>query len=522
MPTFGPRWCGRTVGLMLLGFAAIPTSLHSQSNQPPLVWPVHLDPSSLGSPELTGFGVAWLSLDHALGSLRQVQDPSRRHRMQLAMAGRQQRQHGFGYGRFSYARELEREVRWSAVADPHDPMPYLWADSSGGDWIRDEVRVGFAEGHATSRGWALGWGANARYVQGARRNDPRPLVRLRDLDATVGLRGKPHATPMGMMFTLGAVREENEIGYFAGDDPFVYRLRGPSTFDRTQLVRAERARTSWRLQGRAFVQRPVHDRWVELGMGGEIRRDTILQGVARPEGGGSLRHGALSGWVSLLAEGQESPAALSLSGAAATSNGTDPVFRAVNLTQTDWTVRLDRGGAGIFSPNAPQARPLDRSGFSLQPLHPADRPGEPHWGLQIEGQSVEDVAAGHKIHWLRGAGAVGTSRAFDTEWPVLPTRVSAAVGASVLLDAGWEVARPTLMTDRIARPDYDLARANLGYAHLEAVFTPGKRRSAEGRAPAVTLSWVGMRSWGTLADDPTPQATGRGRQRVSILLSLHP
>jgi hypothetical protein len=522
MPTFGPRWCGRTVGLMLLGFAAIPTSLHAQSNQPPLVWPVHLDPSSLGSPELTGFGVAWLSLDHALGSLRQVQDPSRRHRMQLAMAGRQQRQHGFGYGRFSYARELEREVRWSAVADPHDPMPYLWADSSGGDWIRDEVRVGFAEGHATSRGWALGWGANARYVQGARRNDPRPLVRLRDLDATVGLRGKPHATPMGMMFTLGAVREENEIGYFAGDDPFVYRLRAhPPLTERNWSGPKGRAQVGDSKAGPSCSDPFTIDGsslgWVERY--GGTRSCKVWRA---PEGGGSLRHGALSGWVSLLAEGQESPAALSLSGAAATSNGTDPVFRAVNLTQTDWTVRLDRGGAGIFSPNAPQARPLDRSGFSLQPLHPADRPGEPHWGLQIEGQSVEDVAAGHKIHWLRGAGAVGTSRAFDTEWPVLPTRVSAAVGASVLLDAGWEVARPTLMTDRIARPDYDLARANLGYAHLEAVFTPGKRRSAEGRAPAVTLSWVGMRSWGTLADDPTPQATGRGRQRVSILLSLHP
>jgi len=490
------------------------SKLEGQSSSTTSVWPLKPDPALLARDRLPDFSIAWLGVDLLDGSFRRTQDPRDRKRVQLAMAGQQRRSDGGMYGRFSYAREFANDVRWSAVADPHDQNPYIWADSTGGDWIRDEVRVGVSQGFSRWRSLHLGWGVDGRYLQGARRNDPRPLVRLRDLQAVASGRWAHASTPMGARLEIQSVREENEIGYFAGDDPFVFRLRGASTFDRTQLVRAERSLTRSRLSGDAFLHRSIAGQWIEFGLGGEIRTDTIIQGVARPEGGGSLRRVGSRAWLTFLQEDDDGAAQLSLKGAFFRSTGNDPVFRSVNLIRNDWEIEIGQGDA--------MAQDLER--LMAIPTHRVSSGASPNglqWALQLRGISKEDIAAGHRTHWMNGSGTLGASHALASSSLLPATWVAIAVGARLPIQSGWEVDRPTAVTERIARPDFELDRAKAVSLNIEAVFGPGLNEQSSGRSPTVVVRWHTLETWGAGARDLHHSGRVR-RQWISMVVSLKP
>ncbi len=401
------------------------------------------------------------TLHHEAGDLRRVRDPRSSQALALAMGGSRVAGEGAGgsdsagrpwvsMGSFRYTRSARRAVRWAAVADPYGGTPFVWSDSTGGDWSRDDVVLGGRVGtrHST---FSAGVGLDATYAQGARRNDPRPLFRLRDLRLTPGLAwtsGGPdrvgEAWTLGVHLEAGSVREEGEIGYFAGDDPFVHRFRGHGTFDRTQLVRAVRTREG-RTLGLGLQGVRVREE-MDLVLAATLRlhADSIRQGIARPEDGGHLR--ALEGTLRGVLEGDVRT--LGWAAGIRRGEGTDPVFRQVNVLDTDARLQLrftsarPRSTEGHARGTARRHR-LEAEVFHL---HREDLAAETRWTVQ-----GFEVSGGWEVLQVPSR----TER-------LIPRGIGVEVGASLPLSSTWRSDRPTAVTPLVVRPEYLLARLPRG------------------------------------------------------------
>lgn len=359
-------------------------------------------------------------------------------------------------GAFRYGRRADRDVAWSAVSDPYAGSPYLWADSAGGDWRRDDVAVRAAVG-SPRRGRVVGGVALEYEVgEGARQNDPAPLFRRRDITLTPGL-----AFRIAPGHTLGATvmarwaREEQEIGFGSADDPFVYHLRGLGTFDRTQLLSASRASVGRRLGAGAQYQGVVAG-W-RTGAAVEFRAgaDSVRDGVAAPAFGG--RFDLREGEARLSA--RRSRTQVELGGGWSDGRGTDPVFLAVNTTDRAW--RVD-AGVRAWGGGSPEAAPSWLSfAAKADRLERRDVVALTSWEVVA---FHADAAAGARWRRPRAGTLLGELRA----------------GASRPLRSTYASGSTSPLVPALVRPDYDyhaapLVRGGLSLAAERSVGGAGTR-----------------------------------------------
>lgn len=225
-------------------------------------------------------------------------------------------------------------MRWGSVSDPYAGSPYVWADSIGGDWRRDHVSTSAT---LASPDWGgVRSGLTLRYTvgQGSRDNDPRPLYRLRRLGVTPGFTVAVGAIRIGATATLALEREEGEIGAYSQTDPFVFRLRGITTFDRTGLRTADRTRTGGTV-GAGVQVGGREGRWT-LAIDHGVDRDSTFDGVGTPSDAGRFRRTWSQGTARARFGGVEA----AVQGRSSRGRGTDPIFRAVNVVQQDDSVGL--------------------------------------------------------------------------------------------------------------------------------------------------------------------------------------
>lgn len=231
-------------------------------------------------------------------------------------------------------RQREDEVTWRNQSQASIPVLYVWADSVGGTFRGDQVALRAAVATPTWTGLSLGVPVALDIGQAARRNDPRPLSRRRAMEVAPAVRLRVGAHQWGLRAHAGATREDLEIGGgLSPEVPVVFRLRGIATFDRTQLISADRT-----LLGRHYG---VHGGWAHhagrtdavISGGVRVAQDSARDGIATPVPAGSTRRvrwEAQAAWRQRTVRGGVEFRA---EGAQEEARGTDAVFRAVNAVR---------------------------------------------------------------------------------------------------------------------------------------------------------------------------------------------
>ncbi|MFN3596436.1 MAG: DUF6850 family outer membrane beta-barrel protein [Rubricoccaceae bacterium] len=427
-----------------------------------------------------------LRADARAGALRRVQAPARTGGGRVETEG----QRAFGgevvaRGVFAFGRRAEAGRRWGNTANPTGRSPYVWADSAGGDWLRDGLAAEVAVA-LPSPGAGIRPGLRADYAaeQGARRDDPRPLFRRRALMLAPGLaRRLGGGLSAGLVAEAAFEREENEVGFFAGDDPLVFRLRGLGTFDQTALVRAQRATVGRTLGATAQLAGEAgRTRWA-VAAGGAAHAAETRDGVATPAFGGSVRGRAAHARAALRQAGARGGAEAALDVRADRLRGTDPVFRAVNTVDERAHAEVALAHwRGAASPAGARAALGLKVG--AERLVRRDVATQTRW-------AVTALAARADARSLLPGG-------FDTSGRLI---------ARAPLAAAYAADRPTTLTPVLVRPDFDLHAA----PSLDAELGLGAVRTLRsGRAVRVALRG------GTAAGWPA----GRFATRPFLLLSL--
>jgi hypothetical protein len=339
-------------------------------------------------------------------------------------------------GLVRYARRHDRDVRWNNSSDAYLGTPYVWADSIGGDWLRDLVSLGATIATPSWRRMSAGVRLEYGVGQGARRNGPRPLFRRRVLDLVPGVRWQ--LTPrqqIGLHGRVGWESEESEIGGAGSpDDPVIFRLRGLGTFDRTQLISAERALLGRRHEGTVSHAWRSTQWATSASATARLVRDSVRDGIGRPTPGGSSRRLRGDGQFAVRRVVPRGGAQLDARVTRESARGSDPSFGAVNVIDqaTSMAVRWQRW-RGAAPDDATRWWQVHAGASTLSRR---DVVAETAW-------RVAAPEAGAAV--LSRLGGGGTLRGW---------LVGASMGRRFVTDTNWRADRPTRLTPVLVRPDF--------------------------------------------------------------------
>lgn len=255
-------------------------------------WTIDGNPAGIPFSGLESRGRVGVSSNYTSGDFARVQTPDQQFNNSFEAEGDYQFEDWHATGGVSLGLDQQRGVEWSQINQPHAGMPYMWADTSGGDWYGEYIAV---NGAIASPEWAdrITVGAEVSYEvkQSARRNDPRPLFRDAQMKVNPGVMIRMNSQwYLGMNAFYKRNIEENEVGYHAGRDPFIYVLRGYGTFSRTQIVRGERERTADFLGSSVQNQFEAFEGSILSSVSYTRREHDIRVGVSTPDFGGGYTH----------------------------------------------------------------------------------------------------------------------------------------------------------------------------------------------------------------------------------------
>jgi hypothetical protein len=368
------------------------------------------------------------------GDFRRPQHPARSRLARLDTEGVARLGSWIAAGRFRYARVADDGVHWTNAADPYGATPYVWADSIGGDWRRDDAGLGLA---LASPAWRshIRAGMSVEYDigLGARRNEPRPLYRSRAITLAPALAwhvGASHR--IGLTARFGWRREDDEVGGQYGNVsasngyPVVFHLRGLGTFDRTQLIEAARTTTGYATDAGAHYAGDL-GAW-RMAVAGDVghSRDGVRDGVAVPVFGGRSDATAYTTRFGARRPGARRSIDFRLEAGFERSRGTDPTFRAVNVVDENSHASL---AASAWRGADRLETPLVAGGeLSLVRLARRDVVTETRWSA-----TLPELAAG--VEGRRAVGGFRVITAMRVRYVAATERQYEALRASVLTDA---------------------------------------------------------------------------------------
>ena len=275
------------------------------------------------------------------GALRRPQDAATDQDVMLVADGAQSVGRWRLWGQATFGRQREDDVQWRNQSAPSLRSAYVWADSVGGTFRSDRLGLAAALVSPSWRGITVALPVDYGLGQGARREGPRPLYRRRVAELSPSLRWQSGAHQLGAGAIVGWHREDLEIGGGTTTEvPVVFRLRGIATFDRTQLISAERALLGGvvGVQG-GYAWRSL--KWfVATGSTLRLEQDSVRDGIAAPVNGGQTRRVRGDWRLAVRRQSAERGVELDVLAQQETSRGRDPVFAAVNATAQGQRVQV--------------------------------------------------------------------------------------------------------------------------------------------------------------------------------------
>ncbi len=414
--------------------------------------------------------------DGVRGAWRRPQDAAHREAVSLVAEGAQAAGGWLTTGAAQYQRATDADVPWNNSSDAYLGSSYVWADSVGGTFRRDALALSGALVAPAWRRLTAAVQLDYGLGQGARRNDPRPLFRRRVAEVAPAL-----AVVMGQQtFGLGAIvgwhREDQEIGGGTSTEfPVVFRLRGIGTFDRTQLISAERAVLGGVVGAHAAWAR-TGDRW-QWSVGSTVRleRDSVRDGISAPVTNGATRRVRADGTTAVRRRSDRGGVEWRASVRTEDARGRDPVFGATNAideaTRGESEVRWWRGGS-----------PTD-AGWSAK------------LGAERAVLSRRDVAT--ETEWRATVSEIGASvgHRFGGQTRTILVAGGGAIGRPSA--TSYVARRPSRMSPVLALADYAVITANRAHAAMSLAW---ETRNAGAVVRRLRLEGTLNRTHGVLAD----------------------
>lgn len=450
--------------LIIGGIAGAQESLESEQFSPlvslsPLLWREARNPAGLHSSGLTNYAITSIEGLNRFGALKRPQEPIEQGIYKFNAEGASRVGAWWAAGNFTYRRGNDKDVQWLAAESAYNGNPFLYADSVGGDWFRDEFWLSAALGSPECfERVSLGAKLDYDVGQGARRNGARPLYRARRITfkTAVALRlfGKERVS---LAPVWNWRKEENEFAFFTTQsDWLLYFLQGFGTFNRTTVASAERNATG-DLKGIDVGYEGGVGNWAWSASANWLTGTTnVIDGVSVASFSGRVIHNLetyqvavqrLSKQVSIEVRGAYSKRderGADDFDASITSSRTEPDFLAVNVIDQEEIVNLNAdlwlGELGAASPLRLFAK------WQTRNLFRRDIMAETNWQTHLQTVQLGALSA---IPILSATIFSGASLAYTS--------------AS---DASYRADRPTALSPIIVRPDFLVMSAERRFISL--------------------------------------------------------
>lgn len=382
-------------------------------------------------PDYTGVSAGWQSTDDAL---RRPMTAAAGNKLGVAAAG-YATVNGWTYqGGAQYSRQLDRNLAWSGVYDAYEGNPFLWTDSSRGNWERDHLQVSaIVNTPALGGGWHAGLQMGYHVGSGARKSDPKPFYRYRNIALAPGVSWQIRNTAIGAYGRVAFTGEDNEMGFYnsGAGNILLYRLRGYGTYTRAPFVSAERQRRGTAYEAGMHYSYQKGQFLTVLSIYGGINNETVYEGVVKRQAYGDYQAVNFGGAIAV--HNKQKYASLSFD--AVQGSGDDVEYNAQTAYANHYRVT---GKAGY-----------GKGGWQLE-LRPF-----------LYDDEYGDVATATSFHVTSAGGAVELNRRWASGWQIKPS-----VGYRYVLQDSWQQGTNNIIIRELIYPDYQYFSASRMMAAL--------------------------------------------------------
>ncbi len=319
------------VGCVMFGCSAMAQHDGAATHEAPDTVELHNEPVR-SSVAMHGF--------YEAGSFRRPFDAESEWRSGVSTLGVKRLLSWTFHGAFDYSYNRQAAVWRAGVAEPYRNTPFIWADTSRGNWTHHQVRTGLQVASPFKNGRAFGLAIGYIAGQGARDTRPKPLYRVNRIEASpfINFSGDRLKVQGGVQYEYR--REEDEMGgAYTSGNVLLYRLRGYGTFDKTSFISGVRFYNAHRGALYSTVRRNGGTRTnLILSARFSIMKEGVVEGIAEPTSVGTYRE--MTGDLCVRLTGVEKNSYTSvLLYSYVSGEGLDPAFNAVNAGKTIGTAR---------------------------------------------------------------------------------------------------------------------------------------------------------------------------------------
>lgn len=238
--------------------------------------------ATIGLSGYTQYGYASVMAKNINGNFKRPMEAERSNQLEIELGGFKKLKNWIYKTDFSYKKQYDKNVPWSGVANAYEGNPFIWADSSAGDWQRDHVKTSISlETPSIFKNILTGLKLDYQIGSGARISEPKPFYRQRYIALIPALNWI--ITPsksLGFTAKINFIQEENEMGFYTNSNVLLYRLRGYGTFSKTPFVSGERKRSGQELEARIHYQFQAKKYQFLISGFASQREEEINEGVA--------------------------------------------------------------------------------------------------------------------------------------------------------------------------------------------------------------------------------------------------
>jgi len=227
-------------------------------------------------------GFATVNVNNTSGNFRRPMQAEASNEINIATGGFK-KLHGWAYKtNFTYTKQYDKNIAWSGVANAYEGNPFIWADSSIGNWERDHIKAAISiAAPVVFKKLQTGLTLDYQIGSGARITEPKPFYRQRTIALQPGINWLIATNKsVGITGKINFIQEENELGFFSNGNVLLYRIRGYGTFSKAPFVNGERKRKGTDLQATMHYQQPFGKYQLLVSAYAAQRDEEINEGVA--------------------------------------------------------------------------------------------------------------------------------------------------------------------------------------------------------------------------------------------------
>lgn len=396
----------------------------------------------------TGFlrpsvGYAQANAISTFGRYKQPMQATKNAQLSMASGGFK-KINNWGYnGYFSYKKIFEDKVSWSGVYNAYDDNPFIWADSSTGNWQKDEVMalIGIT---APTIAKKINTGLQIVYnmASGARLSEPKPFFRYRKIAIQPGLSYQlPNQQELGFTGTIGFVKEENELGLNnnSGSNVLLYRFRGYGTFSKSPFVSGERRREQTDFGVNIHYKKSWRAYHLLFALNAAQRDDEIFEGVSQPVTTGYFTGIELGGLISLYEGNSNIGKSITIKTSSKNGYTDDMIFRAESASSVyqKIAINISKWRLNTMTKNLWQ--------FNLSPVFTFIDNTDQATLTQFTTSSLETV------------GSINYRNKSSNK---LQINAGIDAGYNYIVDDYFSSSRPNLITTLLVQPNYSFYTTN--------------------------------------------------------------